>query len=249
MVIFLAFIFGFLPSFIWLFFFLKEDDHPEPKNMIAKVFVYGFVIAMTAVIFQYFFKDILGIFNIGENNFISFLVLAGVEEILKFVAVYLSVAKSKFFDESIDAMIYMITAALGFAAMENFFLAADSLIKNGGLSGEIFTILTLRFVGATLLHALSSGIVGYYWAKVMATGQRLVMGCRLLVVGLITATALHAVFNYSIITLDGAKIVFYPLLFLIIIALFIFKDFDKIKITNPNNSNLSESANLTNQIR
>jgi len=32
---------GLLPSFAWLFFFLKEDTHPEPKKMIALVFFLG----------------------------------------------------------------------------------------------------------------------------------------------------------------------------------------------------------------
>jgi len=40
---------GFIPSLAWLFFFLKEDIHPEPKKMIVKVFVAGAVITFIAI--------------------------------------------------------------------------------------------------------------------------------------------------------------------------------------------------------
>ena len=33
-----------------------------------------------------------------------------------FIAVYVIVSKNKFFDERVDGMVYMVTAALGFAA-------------------------------------------------------------------------------------------------------------------------------------
>lgn len=225
MVIF-AILLGVLPSFIWLVFFLKEDPHPEPKGVLARIFIYGSFAALIAVGFQYFFQDILDFFKIGEYAFISFFVLAAVEEILKFWIVYITVNKKDFFDEPIDAMIYMVTAALGFAALENIFIASNGLIYGDFKNGELFSILTIRFVGATLFHALGSGIVGYYWAK----GFLKIKNFKLKIVqGLIIATLLHAVFNYSIMMSKDTNILIYPLIFLIIIALVVFKDFEKIK--------------------
>lgn len=220
MVIF-AILLGVLPSLIWLIFFLKEDVYPEPKGMLAKVFIWGSIAAFMALIFQYFFQDILGFFKISEYTFTSFFVLAAIEEVLKFAVVYAAINKSKYFDEPIDAMIYMITAALGFAALENIFLALGNLSENGLISSGIFTILTMRFIGATLLHALSSGIVGYYWIKAK------------IFKGIVIATFLHAVFNYLILMFNNTSalsILIYPLFFLIIIALVVFKDFEKVKI-------------------
>ena len=224
MVIF-AILLGVLPSLIWLVFFLKEDAHPEPKGMLARVFIWGSVAALMAVIFQYFFQDILDFFKIGEYAFISFFVLAAVEEVLKFAVVYATVNKSKFFDEPVDAMIYMITAALGFAALENIFIASNGLLIGSFKNGEVFSILTIRFAGATLFHALGAGIVGYYWAK---GGMRIKKA--MIFKGLVIATFLHAAFNYSIIVFKDADILIYPLIFLIIIALVVFKDFERVKI-------------------
>jgi len=52
----------------------------------------------------------------------------------------------------------MITAALGFAAMENAFFLFSSFADGDLLA----TLLTgnQRFIGATLLHTVSSGIIG-----------------------------------------------------------------------------------------
>src|SRR3989344_4541791 len=82
-----------------------------------------------------------------------------------FLAASASAGGSKYFDEPIDAMIYMLTASLGFAAAENIFVVLDAIFNNGAAAEGIFGIIVFRFVGATLLHALSSSIVGYFWAK------------------------------------------------------------------------------------
>ena len=232
MVIF-AILLGVLPSLIWLIFFLKEDLHPEPKGILARIFIYGSFTALMAVVFQYFFQDILNFFKIGEYAFISFFIFAAVEEILKFTIVYITVNKKDFFDEPVDAMIYMINAALGFAALENIFIASNGLIFGDFKNGELFSILTIRFVGATLFHALGSGIVGYYWAKgkwKKENGKWSASWRMEIIKGLVIATFLHAVFNYSIIIFKDANILIYPLIFLIIIALVVFKDFERIKI-------------------
>lgn len=233
--ILLAIFVGLLPSFVWLGFFLREDKNKEPRSMIFKVFIAGALISLVAVAFQYASKEILNFLNIGKLDFISILVLAVLEEILKFLAAYLVIARSKFFDEPIDAMIYMITAAMGFAALENIFIALNSVFQNGWNADDLFGILIFRFIGATLLHALSSAIVGYYWAKkfvldsspLISRIEKRDIAEDLIMEGLIFASLLHAIFNFFI--LRFSEILIYPTVFLIIIALFVFWDFEKIK--------------------
>lgn len=186
--------------------------------MIFKVFFAGALFAFLAVPFEYFLQGYLGFFGIGKYHFISFLVLAAVEEISKFFAAFWIIRKSRFFDEPVDAMVYMIAAALGFAALENIFITFGNINGASMAIGEILGIIVFRFIGATLLHALSSGVVGYYWAKKLS-----------LLKGLAAASLLHAIFNYLIIIFNEELI--YPTIFLIIIALFIFWDFEKLKIT------------------
>ncbi|MEK7495853.1 MAG: PrsW family glutamic-type intramembrane protease, partial [Patescibacteria group bacterium] len=119
MVIFLILL-GLLPSFAWLVFFLKEDERPEPKKMIAKVFMAGALMTIFVAVLQFSLQKIFVSFSA------SFFVFAVIEEVFKFLAVYLVVRKSRFFDEPVDAMIYMITAALGFAMVENIAVALNA---------------------------------------------------------------------------------------------------------------------------
>ena len=220
---------GLLPSFAWLIFFLKEDVHPEPKKMISRVFMAGALITFVAVGLQFLLRNILQSFQINEYHLVSFSFFGFIEETLKFLAAYLVVRKSPFFDEPIDAMIYMITAALGFAMVENI-----AIMFNIKILSEAFSIITLRFVGATLLHALSSGLVGYYWAKGIISNRTKLLVFK----GIVFATLLHMVFNYLILSFKETLI--YPTIFLIIVALLIFWDFEKIKLTNNESVRINE---------
>jgi len=219
-------ILGLLPSFAWLFFFLKEDIHPEPKKMITLVFIAGIFSTFFALALQFALRSILNSAQISNYTIFAFLGFGFIEEALKFSAAYLIIRKKMCFDEPIDAMIYMITVALGFAMLENI-----AVLSNIKALSDAFNVITLRFVGATLLHALSSAIVGYYWAKAVVLGPPCHLGGtrpKLLVFqGIILATLLHATFNYLI--LISKEIIIYPTIFLIIAALFVFWDFELIK--------------------
>lgn len=173
--------------------------------MILKTFIFGALGAIVAVIIQLFIRE-LPIPAI-EFSLLGLLVFAFIEESIKFAATYLAVAKSKFFDEPLDGMVYMITAAMGFATLENFLFLI-------GIE-KVIEITVLRFIGATLLHALTSGFVGFYWMK------------GLVWKGLISATLIHVGFNVAVLKLPGYEV--YATLFLIIAGFFLFYDFDLIK--------------------
>jgi len=125
--------------------------------------------------------------------FFIFLGLAFVEEFMKYLVVREKVLKNPEFDEPTDAMLYMIIAALGFAALENILALLPD--ENPLLLSEAIKISAFRFVGATLLHALASGIVGYYLAVAFFEAKK---HLRLVVQGLTIATLLHALFNLLI---------------------------------------------------
>lgn len=202
---------GFLPAIAWLIFFLLEDrSHPEPKKMVFKIFIVGIMAALAAAAVQLILQSTIFIkFNVQETDKASFLILSFIEEFAKFAAVYVAVKDSKYFDEPVDAMIYMIAGALGFAAIEN---ALFIFQKNFEI---IIEIMVLRSVGATLLHALASGFVGFYWAK------------RKLLLGLVIAILLHAGFNYFIFKFSMTPI--YATAILILASFIIFYNFDIIK--------------------
>ena len=223
--------FGLAPSIIWLLFFLRKDVHPESNRMILRIFLYGMLIALPALfveigLSQTFSKipvsrSIISILNI-------FLGVAFIEEFLKYLVVREKVLKDSELDEPIDLMLYMIIAALGFAAVENIlylFMPASQLSFNYLVSRTLI-ISFVRFIGATFLHTLSSATVGYYLALSFCQEKNKKM---YVFGGIFIATALHGLYNFSIMTLEGPVKIAIPIAILIILAFLVFSEFEKLK--------------------
>jgi len=211
-----------LPGFAWLFFYLGEDPHPEPKKLIAYTFVVGMASAFFALALEILLKSFFKNAGVAELSLIPLLIFALIEEAVKFGAAYLAVHKRPEFDEPVDAMIYMVVAALGFATVENIGALTTGSSAETALLSQVFATTSIRFVGATLLHSLASAVVGYYWA----VGIRDMQIKRYLARGLLLATVLHTVFNYLIISYGNIA---YVAVFLTIIGFFVLNDFEKLK--------------------
>jgi len=220
-------LFGILPSVIWLLFYLRKDSHPESNRMILKIFFYGMLIAIPTVLIE------LGIIGDVEKLIISpfsisilkiFIGVALIEEFLKYLVVREKVVRHHEFDEPLDTMLYMIIAALGFAASENILIlfsqGPNSLFQN------TLSISVFRFIGATFLHALCSGTFGYFLAWSYYEPKNKI---KFTVVGLGIATLLHGLYNFSIMKMEGALKFFIPLIILFGLALFVSLGFKKLK--------------------
>jgi RsiW-degrading membrane proteinase PrsW (M82 family) len=194
-IILLAFLGGIIPSLLWLWFWLKEDeDHPEPKSLLTIAFIMGMLAVVAVFPIQKYIHA-----NIDSPNG-KLILWAAAEELLKYLAVLLILYKTNNADEPIDWPIYLITAALGFATLENTLY----LIKPLSASGTIVSLLTgqLRFLGSTLLHTVSSGIIGIaigisFWMPGFKKKIFLFMG-------IILGIALHSAFNFFIIRNNGS---------------------------------------------
>jgi RsiW-degrading membrane proteinase PrsW (M82 family) len=182
---------GLLPSLAWLFFWLREDKlHPEPRGRLIACFIAG----MVGVVIAYPLEKIA--FGAYGLVFTTLLIWAIVEEIIKYAAAEVAGLSSKDFDEPVDGLIYMITAALGFSALEN------TLYIFGHLTDGVSFIQSLaggnmRFIGASLLHVVSSSAIGYATAKVFYMKLKSKIFWR--IVGLTVAITLHTLFNLFII--------------------------------------------------
>lgn len=214
-----------IPSLIWLSFFLREDTHAEPKRLLFYTFAAGAFVSLFVLAVQYAFQETVLALSGGAALLIVGLAL--IEEVFKFSAAYWSIAHDPHFKEPIDAMIYMITAALGFATVENLFALSGSFSGASLASlGAAVSTLGLRFMGATFLHTLAAGIIGYYWARGAMRGKVR----RGIAIGLVLATAVHAAFNYLIATFQNANLLIYPSLFLLSAAFFVLIDFERLKV-------------------
>jgi len=185
-----------LPSIIWLAFYLRKDKHPEPNRLVIKIFLLGAIsIAFAAILEQ---GAYLGLEKLSLAGKVGLLVVcfAFIEELLKYLVVRFGVLKNPQFDEPVDSMIYLVISALGFAAAENIYLLSQISPLKIPIN-ETVEFITTRFLGATLLHALASAIMGYFLAASFCKKSR--FRKTLIFGGLIAATILHSIFNYIII--------------------------------------------------
>ena len=186
---------GMTPALLWLWFWLKEDDkEKEPVALLSIIFIVGMLSVFFVLPLQ---KLIQAHINVEEWKIIYW---ASTEELVKFLAAAVIVWKSSYVDEPIDWPIYLITAALGFAALENTLF----LIRPLSLDQTTVSLLTghLRFLGSTLLHTVASGSIGV--AIGLSFSMSPIFKKIYLFFGFISAIALHSLFNFFIIRNSGS---------------------------------------------
>ena len=224
-----AFLGGLLPSFIWLYFLLKEDARcPEPRTLIALAFVAGMIAVPLALPLEQYAKTHL-------NGTLSVLVAwAVIEEVLKYAMAASLILWHRAVDEAPDYVIYMLTVALGFAAAENMlFLLAP--LSGGQIAAGISTD-DLRFLGSTLLHVVASATIGF--ALAFSAASRPAARVAAAASGLILAVALHTAFNMLIIT-QGAPTTLAAFFLVWMVAVIFFAAFEVLKYfqyRNPSNN-------------
>ncbi len=181
---------GILPALAWLWFWRREDSkHPEPRMLIALAFLAGMVAVAVVIPIEKYVAVYLG------SQTAIFTAWSFIEEITKYLAAYFTVLRRSDDDEPIDAVIYMVTVALGFAAAENTLFLLSPLAGTTIL--QTFVTGNLRFVGATLLHVLASASIGAMMGLAFYKSAKIKR--FYLLGGLAIAFTLHSLFNFLIL--------------------------------------------------
>src|SRR3989344_4235483 len=85
----IAFVGGIIPSLVWLWFWLKEDKQkPEPKGLLAIVFIMGALAVICVLPIQKFIQSAI------SDPEMRTVLWASAEEILKYLAVILLLYKA-----------------------------------------------------------------------------------------------------------------------------------------------------------
>lgn len=236
---FLIIVFSVIPNFIWLYFYLKQDPHPEPPPFLAIAFFLGVFSTVLALVVG------LGLLNLMELTFgvgkpaiqgslwFLFLGVAFVEELAKFLMAFFLLRRNLVFDEPIDALIYSTVIALGFAFVENIIYLVSIFNQFSGDLSQVVYFVSLRFIGANFLHTLTSGLVGYFWAIGIVRRQK----SQKILWGLFLATLVHGLFNLSVVVF-GMPFYVLSVVVLFVLGLFLLRNAETLR-------QLGTSATLT----
>ena len=216
----LALLASFIPALLWLWFFYSRDRYEhEPKRLIGKLFLWGLLSGPWAAGLNELLSGLMGpaVNAAGRSGAIStaigllaamVLLLALNEETMKYLVTNNSTRSDPNFNERVDGMVYMTTAALGFAAGENFIYiinsfvgtlkqaAGDGAVPAGAVTQAFITafavVAPLRALLSTTGHVAWSGIVGYFLAQRVLGGR----SARAVTGGVLLAGLMHTSFNF-----------------------------------------------------
>lgn len=185
---------GAVPAIFWLWFWLKEEDSDErePIGLIIVSFLIGGLLVFFAIWLEKYSLNFI------KDNKVQIVIWAIIEELLKFFGVMVIIWGNRNVNQPIDYPMYFIATALGFAALENVLY----LMNPFSVSGTTVGMLTgnLRFLGSTLLHAISSAMIG---SAIGLSFHFKRFRIIYLFVGLICAFTLHSIFNFFIMKGSG----------------------------------------------
>ena len=182
----IALLFSLLVALFWLGKFRKMDKfEKEPERLIYLAFFAGVLSTIPSVLLEIPFKTANSHHPpLLSDLFLLFLWVGIVEETFKFLAVRLTVYRSSQFNEVMDGMIYMVSAAMGFAATENV----------GYMLGFGFSVGFFRAILSYLAHLSFSAVLGYYMGKAKIEKNQ-----NWLWIGFILAVSLHWFYNFFIV--------------------------------------------------
>lgn len=127
----------------------------EPAGLLLLLFICGIVSILPVVIAEMIVGGIINALFTGKLAIfvMAFIGVAIIEETGKFFALKIPTWKNRNFDYRFDAIVYSVTAALGFAIFENIMYV---------LEGGIITAL-LRAVMSVPAHAMFGLIMGVFY--------------------------------------------------------------------------------------
>jgi RsiW-degrading membrane proteinase PrsW (M82 family) len=162
---------AFVPPLLYLIGIRNTERYgKEPWKHLIKAFLWGAIIAviiavilglLLVLIYQYGLDSIPSITYLGENATFELIILSVViapftEEFAKGIGVY--TVRDEITEEE-DGLVYGAACGLGFSATENLLYGALAFVI-GGWAG-FFTLIIVRSIASTLLHASATSIMGY----------------------------------------------------------------------------------------
>jgi RsiW-degrading membrane proteinase PrsW (M82 family) len=193
------------PALILLFWIYRRDKaRPEPLGLVWKSAIYGFLAVIPAAALEFFLGPLAADIPGSGGDLLQAFVVAGlVEEGVKLAFLRFYLFRRPEFDERMDGVVYAICVSLGFAFVENFLYG----YRDPGL-------LILRGFTSVPLHAIATGIMGYWLGRAKIDGLRdgdARLG-RVWKRGLLWAVGIHGLYDFLLLSGSLTALLVFPLL-------------------------------------
>lgn len=185
-----------IPIFLILNIIYAEDKiEKEPIKLLILVFIGGiislFLTKFLASKYQYYLPFLIEE-NPGLEAYKIFLISFGeiglIEELCKWLILYILIWHNKEFNYIYDAIVYAVFISLGFATIENFFYLWDT----------DFATLIVRSLFTIPGHAFFGIIMGYFfgYAKYYSKMEYKYNSFKYMYTSLFSVIILHGLFDY-----------------------------------------------------
>jgi len=197
-------------AYIWR----ADATRREPLELLVVTFALGFLFAgFAAVLNSLFSGAFFGVAEAGGGGLVAlvvpalfyFLVVAPVEETVKWLAIRLYAFRDDRFDAVVDGAVYGAMAGLGFATIENAVYVLREVVSvtqsTGGqpvaeVAFQVAAVRTLAGPG----HVIYSAFAGYYLGLAKFNPDD---AGPIVVKGLVVASLIHATYNTAVTNLGG----------------------------------------------
>lgn len=149
-----------LPAALLMGFVWRMDKiEKEPRGLLLKLFLFGALTTVSAIALGWLGTDLfLSLFVPGSVAYMlvdNFIVTALVEEGGKYFVLKKCTWKHPAFDYTFDAVVYAVTASLGFATLENILYVY--VFENG------IGVAIVRAIMSVPCHAIDAVYMGSYY--------------------------------------------------------------------------------------
>jgi RsiW-degrading membrane proteinase PrsW (M82 family) len=182
-----------LPALLLLWFFSSRDRFPEPPKAIWTTFVLGVLTIIPAALIELALERAgYGLSGLSSAVFKAFVVAAAVEELFKLSVLQAYSFRSRYFNETMDGIVYGAASGLGFATLENILYV---LGPGGGIG-----VSALRAILSVPGHALWGAVLGFYAGSGRLCGRPVTGSLK----GLAAAIALHGTYDVPVMLISSS---------------------------------------------
>lgn len=225
-----------LPIVLIIIFVNSKDKNKEPIGLLAQLFGLGMLSCLLTLGASLLLDDFLPFMKSGSGSkelisifLYSFIGVALIEEVSKWIFIYIRGYKSKYFDELYDIIVYAIYVSLGFAFLENlFFIISEDTIT--------LSTIILRAVTAIPGHACYAIFMGYYLslAKKFKNENKKILVRNNIALSIVVPIILHGIYDFCL--LSNIKLLIFMFIgFMIVLYIISYK---KLNIASKKNKKI-----------